>query len=74
MNTRNDTNSDEPTAHRAAREVRFQVFGWLLFIVCAFFFLAAGLRDGDVLVLFGSIVFLLACFAFLIPLLFPDRR
>lgn len=44
------------------------ITGWLLFIVSALFFILASLRAGDNLALAGSIFFLIACFAFLVPL------
>lgn len=53
---------------RAYQELRLQLAGWILFIVCAFFFMAAGFRHHDVLTILGSAVFLFACFLFLIPL------
>ena len=48
---------------------RFDLWGWILFLICALFFTAAGLRDGDVLITVGSVVFLLACGLFLVPYL-----
>ena len=50
-----------------------QVAGWVLFVVCAGFFLAAGWRDRDPLVVAGGVLFLLGCFFFLVPLLRRDR-
>ncbi len=46
---------------------RFDLWGWLLFLVCALLFIAAGLRDGDVLITVASLVFLVACVLFLVP-------
>jgi len=43
--------------------------GWLLFLVCAFFFIAQSLTDNNILGLSGSIIFFAGCIAFLIPLL-----
>ena len=48
---------------------RLQLWGWILFIVSAIFFMAASLRAGDPLSLIGGVLFLLACFVFLAPLL-----
>jgi hypothetical protein len=50
---------------------RFERWGWLLFLLCALAFVAAGLRDGDVLVTAGSVAFLVACVLFLLA---PPRR
>ena len=51
------------------KELKYQLWGWILFIVCAFIFIASSIRMGDVLMLIGSLFFLAACFLFLIPLL-----
>ncbi|NEZ66960.1 hypothetical protein D0962_30105 [Leptolyngbyaceae cyanobacterium CCMR0082] len=49
-------------------ELKFQLWGWALFILSASFFMAASIRVGDVLSLLGSLFFLFACILFLIPL------
>ena len=41
--------------------------GWLLFVVSALFFIASAWRSGDGLALAGGIFFLIACIAFLVP-------
>ncbi len=41
--------------------------GWWLFIICAGFFIAASARSGDLISLIGSIAFMAANIAFLIP-------
>ena len=46
-----------PRAHR---------YGWQLFILSAILFAAAGLRDGDPLVVAASLVFGVACVLFLV--------
>lgn len=46
-----------PREHRA---------GWLLFLLSAALFTAAGVRSGDGLVIAGSVVFGLACLLFLV--------
>ncbi|MFH1662814.1 MAG: hypothetical protein ABH934_02725 [Chloroflexota bacterium] len=51
------------------KERQFNLWGWLLFLVCAAFFIASAVTSGDVLYLTGSIIFLLACLLFLVPLL-----
>jgi hypothetical protein len=53
---------------RTARERKFQLWGWILFIVCAAFFIASSIADNQGLMLIGSIIFLAACVVFLIPL------
>ncbi|MCF8029257.1 MAG: hypothetical protein K9K81_12895 [Desulfobacteraceae bacterium] len=51
------------------KQERYQITGWILFIVCALFFAAAGLKNCDILTFAGSMVFLIACIVFLIPLI-----
>ena len=48
---------------------RFQLWGWIIFIFSALFFIASSLRAGDPLSLIGGLLFLLACFVFLVPLI-----
>lgn len=40
-----------------------------MFLLCALLFAAAGLRDGDLLITVGSLLFLAACVLFLMPYL-----
>lgn len=54
-------------SERALR--RLDLWGWILFLVCALLFTAAGLRDGDLLITVGSLLFLVACVLFLVPYL-----
>ncbi len=49
---------------------RVQIIGWILFILSALAFIASCVRSGDILGLAGSVLFLVACFIFLVPLLF----
>ncbi|MFC1915093.1 cytochrome oxidase subunit III [Chloroflexota bacterium] len=50
-------------------EKRFQIVGWLLFLVCAVFFIMQSLTDNNIFGFTGSLIFLAACFVFLIPLI-----
>jgi len=50
------------------REMKFSLWGWILFVVCALFFIASSLHGRDLLSLVGSLIFLAACFVFLYPL------
>ena len=50
------------------RASQFQLYGWLLFVVCSFFFIADSVIDGNPLGIVGSILFFLGCVVFLIPL------
>lgn len=56
------------------KATRYQLYGWILFIVCALLFIAASIINREPLVLAGSIVFLLACIFFLIPLIDTFRN
>lgn len=46
--------------------------GWWLFIVCAGFFIVSSARSGDMVALAGSVAFMAANIAFLVP--FYRRR
>lgn len=48
---------------------RFQLWGWILFVFSAIFFMVSSLRAGDPVSLIGGLLFLIACFVFLTPLL-----
>ncbi len=50
------------------QELKYHAFGWILFLICAVLFIASSIRNQDTMALIGSVLFLLACFAFLIPL------
>ncbi len=49
-------------------EKQLHLWGWIVFIASAICFTAASIRVGDILSLLGSLLFLLACFFFLVPL------
>jgi len=44
---------------------RTEIVGWIVFLVCSVLFLAAGIRDGDLLITAGSLLFLVGCGVFL---------
>jgi hypothetical protein len=50
------------------------LLGWLVFLVSALFFLLSGVRNGDVMAITGSALFLFACVLFILPLLRERRR
>lgn len=56
------------------RERKFHLWGWILFIICAAFFIAASIKDDNALTLIGSIIFLVACVVFLIPLVIRENK
>jgi F0F1-type ATP synthase assembly protein I len=60
---------------REAQLVRkIQIFGWLIFILSAFAFIASSWRSGDAFGLAGSLLFLLACLVFLVPYFLPGEN
>ena len=59
---------------KSDREHKYHLFGWILFIICAMFFLASSLKNQDILTCIGSIVFLIACIVFLIPLVVTHKK
>jgi hypothetical protein len=50
------------------QDLKFQLFGWILFIICALLFLASSIRNQDVIAIIASLVFLVACFVFMYPI------
>jgi hypothetical protein len=56
------------------REIKLQLFGWILFIFCAIFFILSSLKNHDTLTFIGSVIFLIACIVFLIPLFLPNNK
>jgi len=56
------------------KEKRYHLAGWLLFLVCAIFFIAQSLTDNNTLGLSASIIFFTGCIAFLIPLVGNWRK
>lgn len=48
--------------------------GWILFILSAVFFMAAAWRQGDMLTFTGAVLFFLACFVFIVPLVSSAPR
>jgi len=53
----------------AKQDLQFQLFGWILFIFCALLFLASSIRNQDAIAVAASLIFLIACFVFMIPLI-----
>ena len=55
-------------------EIKYQLAGWILFIICAILFIISSLKDHDMLTLIGSVIFLIACIVFLIPLVRSNKE
>ncbi|MEM9563328.1 MAG: hypothetical protein AAGA93_11955 [Actinomycetota bacterium] len=49
-------------------EQRSQLFGLIGFILAGFVFVAVGLRAGDALTVFGSVLWIVSCVIWLLPL------
>ncbi|MFC2020273.1 cytochrome oxidase subunit III [Chloroflexota bacterium] len=49
-------------------EHKFNLAGWILFVVCAGFFIISAIKAGDIWYLIGSVIFLSGCILFIIPL------
>jgi len=56
------------TERHRSKENLLHLAGWSLFIICAMFFIASSIASGDGLGLAASLVFLLACVFFIVPL------
>jgi uncharacterized membrane protein YtjA (UPF0391 family) len=56
------------------QDMKFQRWGWILFIICAAFFIASSIKNRDFLSLAASIIFLIACVFFIIPLVKKEKR
>lgn len=46
---------------------RTDLWGWILFLLSAVAFTFVGVRDGDLPMTIGSVLFLVACLLFLVP-------
>ena len=60
--------------YKRKRKDRYALAGWLLFILCAVFYLASSLKNHDPLAVIGSVLFLIACLVFMVPLVRSDRK
>ena len=55
-------------------ELKLQLWGWIVFIICSVFFVVSSIRNRDVLSLVASILFLVGCVIFMIPLVTTMMR
>ncbi len=51
----------------ARKEWRFYLIGWVLFVFSAFFFIWSAVRGGDWIDIVASLLFLIACLFFIVP-------
>ena len=61
-------NSPQVAPQTGVPDIVFIKVGWWLFVICAISFCAVAILNRDWLSLFGSLAFLLANVAFMIPL------
>lgn len=60
--------------NRREQSFRHQITGWVLFVLGALFFIASSVKNRDLLTFIGSVIFLVACVIFLIPIVRKIRR
>ncbi len=56
-----------------SQELKSQLWGWILFVMSAVFFVVSSIRNGDVVGFIGSVLFLVGCAVFMIPLVAEIR-
>ena len=64
----------ESQKNQIGQEIKYQLAGWILFVICAIFFIASGLKNHDFLAFIGGVIFLIACIVFLVPLVRPNIK
>jgi len=64
----------ENQENQIGQKMKYQLAGWILFIICAIFFIASSLKNHDTLSFIGCVIFLIACIVFLIPLVRPNKK
>jgi len=64
----------ENQENKIGKEIKYQLAGWILFIICAICFIASSLKNHDTLTFIGSVIFLIACIVFLLPLVRSTKK
>jgi len=64
----------ENRKNQTGEGIKYQLAGWILFVICSIFFIASSLKNNDMVIFTGSIIFLIACIVFLIPLVKPGKK
>lgn len=54
-------------------EKRCQLIGLIGFIIAGFVFIAVGINFGDTLTIVGSVIWVISCLIWLIPLVRPQK-
>ena len=57
-----------------SRDEKYALVGWVLFIVCAVFYTLAAFQYKSLTSIVGSLIFLLACFVFMVPLIWKEPQ
>ncbi len=65
---------NESRKNHKGQEIRYQLAGWILFVLCAIFFIASALKNRDTLALIGSVIFFISCIVFIIPLICDNKK
>ena len=55
-------------------DAKFQLWGWVLFVLGVLFFMVSSIKDRDLLTTAGCILFLVGCIVFMIPLSVSKNR
>jgi uncharacterized membrane protein YtjA (UPF0391 family) len=56
------------------QELKIQLWGWGIFVICSVLFIISGLRARDVVATIASVLFLIGCVIFMIPLVKAIKR
>jgi F0F1-type ATP synthase assembly protein I len=64
----------EKQENNKRQAIKYQIVGWILFISCAIFFIVSSLKNQDILTFIGSVIFLIACIVFIIPLIRTNKN
>ena len=56
------------------REEKYHLAGWAMFVICAIFYIIAAIEGESLTSLIGGVIFLFACFAFMIPLIWKEKQ
>jgi len=50
-------------------EYFFNMAGWVLFLICSLFYIYNSIQADDPIYLAGSVIFLVACVSFMVPMI-----
>ena len=64
----------ESPKKKIGQKIKDQLTGWIIFIICAIFFITSSLKNHDTFTFIGSVIFLIACIIFLITLVNSKKQ